>query len=161
MPRPNGVLDLYSLRLSADQNYAFAQAFLSRWILGDHPQRFRRSRDAASQLERDAFHAMGVYYHHDCPCRKTGDAGLNCHFVHQDLNKAKEYFRSAAQLGYVDSMVNCWMNHILNDGFGCVERHCLVRHARLCTTSIWLLRKSLLELDLGWIRVLCFKLEGR
>jgi TPR repeat protein len=58
--------------------------------IGEEKYRFARS--AASQRERQGFYRLGWCYEHGDGCEK-------------DLEKAREYYLIAAQLGHVDSMV--------------------------------------------------------
>jgi TPR repeat protein len=81
--------DLAPLRRSAEFGYAFAQALLARQFLGE--ERFKFAQLAAAQGERDGFYWLGDCFYDGKGCEKN-------------LDKAKENFLLASELGYVLAM---------------------------------------------------------
>jgi hypothetical protein len=77
------------LRQSAELGYCLAQARMVGWMRGDEMFLFAKS--AASQREREGFHWRGF----------CCESGIGCD---QDLQKAREFFLVAAQLGHIYSM---------------------------------------------------------
>jgi hypothetical protein len=81
--------DVTSLRRSAELGFAFAQALLAEESEGD--ERFKFAQLAASQGERDGIFLLGMCF--------WGDG---CEI---NLDKAKENFLRASELGHVSAMV--------------------------------------------------------
>jgi hypothetical protein len=82
--------DLAPLRRSAELGFALAQAWMARETGDD--EKFRFAQLAAVQGERDGFFWLGWCFHDGAGCE-------------EDLDKAKENFLCASQLGDVHSMV--------------------------------------------------------
>jgi hypothetical protein len=78
------------LRQCAELGYPLAQAIMADWSSGEERLRFAKS--AASQRERDGFYWLGCCYKDGSGCEK-------------DLNKAREFYLIAAQLGEVMGMM--------------------------------------------------------
>jgi hypothetical protein len=81
--------DLAPLRRSAELGFAFAQALLARETRGE--ERFKFAQLAAAQGERDGFFFLGV-------CFRDAEGCV------EDLDKAKENFLLASELGDVFAM---------------------------------------------------------
>jgi hypothetical protein len=78
--------DLTSLRRSAELGFAFAQALMAGQMEGE--EQFKFAQLAAAQGERDGSHALGW-------CFRIGEG------CEKDLEKAKENFLLASELGHV------------------------------------------------------------
>jgi hypothetical protein len=81
--------DWAPLRHSAELGFAFAQGVISGWAFGE--EKFKFAQLAAAQSERDGFYELGL-----CFCDGEG--------CEQDLDKAKENFLLASELGHVWAM---------------------------------------------------------
>ena len=81
--------DLEPLRRSAELSFAWAQAWMARRTLG--PERFKFAQLAAAQGERDGFLWLGLCFRDGEGCGK-------------DLDKAKENFSRASEVGHVSAM---------------------------------------------------------
>jgi len=86
-----GGSDLTSLRRSAELGFAFAQALLAGVTRGE--EKFKFARLAAAQGERDGFFRLGWCFRDGKGCEK-------------DLDKAKENWLRASDLGHVFAMVD-------------------------------------------------------
>jgi TPR repeat protein len=79
----------FALRRSAELGFAFAKTFLSERTEGD--EKFKFAQLAAAQSERDGYYALGCCFRDGEGCEKN-------------LNKAKEKFLRASELGRVSAM---------------------------------------------------------
>jgi hypothetical protein len=77
------------IRRAADLGDAFAQAGMARQ--SERDERFRWAEKSAAQGERDGFYELGYCYQYG--------------WGWKDLERAKENFLAAAELGYVNAMV--------------------------------------------------------
>jgi TPR repeat protein len=82
--------DLTSLHRSAERGFTFAQALMARTTRGE--ERFNFAQLAAAQGERDGGYLLGACLSESEGCEK-------------DLDKAKENFLLASELGHVSAMV--------------------------------------------------------
>ena len=90
--------DLSPLRRSAELGFAFAQALVADEISGEEKVKFAQL--AAAQGERDGFVWLALCFRDGEGCEK-------------DLNKAKENFLLASELGDVWTMG--WLGHLLQE----------------------------------------------
>jgi hypothetical protein len=90
--------DLASLRRSAELGFAFARALFAAHSIGQ--EKFRFAHLAAAQGERDGFFRLGF-------CFRDGEG------CEEDLDKAKENFLRASELGHVWAMGH--LGHLLED----------------------------------------------
>jgi TPR repeat protein len=86
----DGSDEFASLRRSAELGYAFAQATLAGWMKRD--EKFRFAQRAAAQGERDGFAILGY-------CYRVGEG------CEEDLNKQRENFLRASELGEFSAMI--------------------------------------------------------
>lgn len=82
--------DEVRMRRSAEMGYAFAQAIMAGWTDGED-ESFKWAKQAALQGERDGFYMLGHCFERGVGCEK-------------DLDKAKENYLRAADLGHVSAM---------------------------------------------------------
>jgi hypothetical protein len=90
--------DLTLLRRSAELGYAFAQALLAPYSRDE--EKFKLAKLAAAQGELDGIMWLGVCLLHGEGCEK-------------DLDKAKENFLLASELGYLGAM--SWLGSLLEE----------------------------------------------
>jgi hypothetical protein len=90
--------DLAPLYCSAKLGFAFAQALLAGQTQGE--ERLKFAQQAAAQGERDGFFFLGV-------CFRDGEG------CEEDLDKAKENFLLASELGRVSAMIA--LGHLLGE----------------------------------------------
>jgi hypothetical protein len=90
--------DLTSLRRSAEHGFAFAQALMAWETEGD--EKFKFAQLAAAQGERDGLYVLGCCFRDGEGCEK-------------DLDKAKENFLCAIELGHVSAML--WLGELLDE----------------------------------------------
>jgi hypothetical protein len=90
--------DLAPLRRSAELGFAFAQALMAKRIFGE--EKFKFAQLAAAQGERDGLFMLG-----SCFCFGEG--------CEKDLDKAKENFLLASELGDVSAMR--WLANLFED----------------------------------------------
>jgi TPR repeat protein len=90
-----GQRDLATLRRSAELGFAFAQAWMAEKTEGD--EKFKFAQLAAAQGERDGFYWLGL-------CFRFGEG------CEEDLNKAKENFLIASELGHV--LAKIWLGSL-------------------------------------------------
>jgi TPR repeat protein len=91
--------DFAALHRSAELGFAYAQSLIAGRTRND-VERFKLAQLAAAQGERDACYMVGVCFRHGDGCEK-------------DLNKAKENFLFASELGDVQAM--CFLGDMLDD----------------------------------------------
>jgi TPR repeat protein len=94
------------LHPAAELGFAFAQALLAGRTEGE--EKFKFAQLAAAQGERDGFYWLALCFRDAEGCEK-------------DLDKAKENFLRASELGYVWAMIgleNCLTSRIRGDGDG-------------------------------------------
>jgi hypothetical protein len=90
--------DCIDLRRSAELGFAFAQAWMARRRLG--VECFKFAQLAAAQGDRDGFYWLAM-------CLRNAEG------CEEDLDKAKEIFLLASELGYVSAMH--WLGALLED----------------------------------------------
>jgi TPR repeat protein len=86
------------LRRSAELGFAFALALMAEQTPGN--EKFKFAQLAAAQGERDGFYWLGWCFRDGEGCKK-------------DLDKAKENFLLASELGHVSAMI--WLGELLED----------------------------------------------
>jgi hypothetical protein len=89
---------LTSLRRSAELGLGFAQAWMAVETRGE--ERFKFAQLAAAQGERDGFAILGYCFRFDEGCEKN-------------LDKAKENFLLASELGHISAMI--WLGDLLDE----------------------------------------------
>jgi hypothetical protein len=90
--------DLTSLRRAAELGYGFAQALMAGRTQGE--EKFKLAKLAAAQGERDGCFLLGVCFREGKGCEK-------------DLDKAKENFVFASELGHVFAMI--YLGNLFNE----------------------------------------------
>jgi TPR repeat protein len=115
--------DLASLRRSAELGFALAQASMAGRSEGE--ERFKLTQFAAAQGERDGLFSLATCFNEGEGCEK-------------DLDKAKENFLLASELGHVWAMT--WLGNLLDelirgDGDGGAGRQLLETAHGFCLIS--------------------------
>jgi TPR repeat protein len=108
------------LRRSAELGFAFAQALMAEETRGE--EKFKFAQLAAAQGERDGFFWLGCCFRDGEGCEK-------------DLDKAKENFLLASELGHVSAMIGleiCLTSRIRSDGDGGAGRQLLETAGVFC-----------------------------